>query len=183
MAAVVEAGHEVTAVPGPSAPLAALSVSGLPAVPFSFMGFLPRRAGERDALLERLRERPETLVFFESPRRLAATLCRLREVLGDRAACVARELTKLHEEAARGALSVLAERVAAGTRGVVTIGVAGGAPADRTQGLDAEALDAEIRARLAAGESSRTIAAGLTQRSGLRRRDVYARAVALRERG
>jgi 16S rRNA (cytidine1402-2'-O)-methyltransferase len=65
----------------------------------------------------------------------------------------------------------------------VTIGVAGAAPADRTQGLDAEALDAEIRARLAAGESSRTIAAGLTQRSGLRRRDVYARAVALRERG
>ncbi len=181
--AVVEAGHEVTAVPGPSALLAALSISGLPAVPFSFVGFLPRRAGERDALLERLRERPETLVFFESPQRLAATLRRLCEVLGDRAACVARELTKLHEEAARGPLSELAERFAAGTRGEVTIVVAGAAPADRAAGLDAEALDAEIRARLSAGDSSRAIAAELTPRSGLRRRDVYARAVALRDRG
>ncbi len=181
VAAVVEAGHEVTAVPGPSALLAALSISGLPAVPFSFVGFLPRRAGERDALLERLRERAETLVFFESPRRLAATLRRLCGVLGDRAACVARELTKLHEEAARGPLSELAERFAAGTRGEVTIVVAGAAPADRTDRLDAEALDAEIRARLAAGGSSRAIAAELTPRSGLRRRDVYARAVALRD--
>ncbi len=183
VAAVVEAGHEVTAVPGPSALLAALSISGLPAVPFSFVGFLPRRAGERDALLERLRERAETLVFFESPRRLAATLRRLCEVLGERAACVARELTKLHEEAARGPLSELAERVAAGTRGEVTIVVAGAAPADRTDRLDAEALAAEIRARLVAGGSSRAIAAVLTPRSGLRRRDVYARAVALRDRG
>ncbi len=183
VAAVIEAGHEVTSVPGPSALLAALSVSGLPAAPFSFVGFPPRRAGERDALLERLRERPETLVFFESPQRLAATLRRLCGVLGDRAACVARELTKLHEEAARGPLSELAERFAAGTRGEVTIVVAGAAPADRTDRLDAEALDAEIRARLAAGGSSRAIAAELTPRSGLRRRDVYARAVALRDRG
>jgi 16S rRNA (cytidine1402-2'-O)-methyltransferase len=183
VAAAVEAGHAVCAVPGPSAPLAALSVSGLPAVPFSFVGFLPRRAGERDALLESLRERPETLVFFESPRRLAATLRRLAEVLGDRAACVARELTKLHEEAARGPLSELAERFAAGTRGEVTLVVAGAAPEDRAAELDAEALDAEIRSRIAAGESSRAIAAELAPRSGLRRRDVYARSVALREDG
>ena len=181
--AAVEAGHAVCAVPGPSAPLAALSVSGLPAVPFSFVGFLPRRAGERDALLESLRERPETLVFFESPKRLAATLRRLAEVLGDRAACVARELTKLHEEAARGPLSELAERFAAGTRGEVTLVVAGAAPEDRAAELDAEALDAEIRSRIAAGESSRAIAAELAPRSGLRRRDVYARSVALREDG
>ncbi len=183
VAAAVEAGPEVTAVPGPSALLAALSVSGLAAVPFSFVGFLPRRAGERDALLEGLRERPETLVFFESPQRLVATLGRLCELLGDRAACVARELTKLHEEAARGPLSELAERFAAGTRGEVTIVVAGAAPADRSDGLDAESLDAEIGARLAAGASSRAIAAELTPRSRLRRREVYARAVALRDRG
>jgi 16S rRNA (cytidine1402-2'-O)-methyltransferase len=177
--AVVEAGHAVEAVPGPSAVVAALSVAGLPTERFTFVGFLPRRAGARDALLERLRDAPETLVFFESPRRLAGTLRLLAERLGARRACVARELTKLHEEVARGTLAELAERFAAGARGEVTIVVEGAAaPA----APDAEAVDAEIRARLAAGDSSREIAAALA-RPGLPRRAVYARAVALREQG
>ena len=177
VAAAVAGGHDVSAVPGPSAVLAALAVSGLPVDRFSFLGFLPRRAGERDALLESIRDRPDTLVLFESPRRVAATLRRLAERLGDRAACVARELTKLYEEAARGSLAELAERFAEGARGEVTIVVAGAAHAV----IDERALDAEICARLASGVSTREIAAELAARSGRSRRAVYARAVALRE--
>jgi 16S rRNA (cytidine1402-2'-O)-methyltransferase len=174
--AAIAAGHAVEAVPGPSAALAALVVSGLPAERFTFLGFLPRRAGERGALLARLREAPETLVFFESPRRLAATLRELAEALGPRRACVARELTKLHEEVARGSLGELAVRFAEGARGEVTVVVegAGEAPAP-----SAESLDAAILARLAAGERPREIAAALAPSAGLPRRTLYARALAL----
>ena len=124
---------------------------------------------------------PETLVFFESPRRLAASLRRMAQLLGPRRACVARELTKLHEEVARGTLPELAERFAEGARGEVTIVVAGaaGEPAPASPD-ELEALDAEIRTRISAGASSREIAAALA-RPGLRRREVYARTVALRK--
>ncbi len=121
------AGHQVVALPGPSAVLAALVVSGLPATPFTFLGFLPRKGGEREALLASLATRAETLVLFEAPQRLAATLAELARALGPRRACVARELTKLHEEAVRGTLPELAERFRAGTRGEVTLVIAGAA--------------------------------------------------------
>jgi len=173
---VIAAGHAVTAVPGPSAVLAALTVAGLGAERFTFVGFLPRKAGECDALLERLAVADETLVFFESPRRLAVTLARLAERLGPRRACVARELTKLHEEAARGTLHELAERFADGTRGEVTLVVEGAPPAE-PPGL--EDLDADIRAGLAAGESARDLADRLSV-PGLSRRRVYARINSLR---
>ncbi len=177
VAAAVEAGHAVSAVPGASAVLAALAVSGLAPVPFRFVGFLPRRAGERRALLERLRSAPETLVLFESPRRVGATLGELAEAFGARHACVARELTKLHEEVVRGDLAELAQRFEKGARGEVTIVVDGATPGAV---CDARALDAEIRARLAAGQSPRAIAAALAG-EGVRRRDLYARALALRD--
>jgi 16S rRNA (cytidine1402-2'-O)-methyltransferase len=181
VAAVVAAGFEVVAVPGASAVLAALSVSGLPAASFSMIGFPPRKAGARDALLESLRERPETLVLFESPRRLPATLQRLAELFGPRRACVARELTKLHEEAVRGTLPELALRFADGARGEVTLVVAGAAEAEIPQ-RDAADLDAEIHSRLAAGESSKQIAAALSG-PGVARREVYARVLELKEGG
>ena len=180
VAAAIEAGHAVVAVPGASAVLAALSVSGLPAAPFAFAGFLPRRARERDAWLEAWRDRPETLVLFESPRRLAATLRAMTDILGGRPACVARELTKLHEEVARGSLSELAERFAKGARGEVTLVVGG-----RSSGLAERAprppadLDAAIRTALASGESTSQLASRLAPLCGVPRRDVYARAVAL----
>jgi 16S rRNA (cytidine1402-2'-O)-methyltransferase len=175
VAAAIEGGHQVTPVPGASAVLAALSVSGLPAGAFSFLGFPPRAAGARDASFEAVRDRAETLIWFESPRRVAATLGRLAEMLGDRPACVARELTKLHEEAVRGTLSELAERFAEGARGEVTIVVAG-APAVRAEIQD---LDAEIRRGLEAGESARQIADELPRPAGLSRRAVYQRALEL----
>jgi 16S rRNA (cytidine1402-2'-O)-methyltransferase len=174
--AVLAAGHEVSPVPGPSAALAALLVSGLAPAPFAFLGFLPRRPGARRVALERWRGRPETLVLFESPRRLAATAREAAELLGDRPACVARELTKLHEEVVRAPLSELARRFAEGARGEVTLVIGGGSePA-----AEPETLDARIRARLAAGQGPREIAAALAPEAGLPRRVLYARATALR---
>ncbi len=185
IAAAIADGHQVTAVPGASAVLAALSVSGLPAAPFAFLGFLPRRAGARDALLGGYRDRAETLVLFESPRRTARSLRALAETLGARRACVARELTKLHEEVARGSLSELAERFADGARGEVTIVVEGAAQPARARadeaGADCGTLDTRIRELLARGQSPREIAAQLAPGARLRKREVYARAVAAKQ--
>jgi 16S rRNA (cytidine1402-2'-O)-methyltransferase len=179
--AAVLAGHDTVPVPGPSAPLAALVASGLPCERWSFVGFLPRKAGARDPLLADLAARKDTLVFFESPRRLAATLSNLLETLGDRPACVARELTKRHEELARGSLSELAERFAGGARGEVTLVVAG-APPGAAVSTDAD-LDAAIGAGLEAGRPSRDLASELAKRHGRPRREVYTRILALREEG
>ena len=180
VAAAIASGHEVVAVPGPSAVLAALAVSGLPVERFSFLGFLPRRSGARDALLESLRERPDTLVLFESPNRLAASLRRLAAVLGDdRPAAVARELTKRHEEVVRGSLAELARRFADGAKGEVTVVVAGAPPAEAPA---IEDLDVEIRSQIDQGRPTREIASGLARTTGLSRREVYERVVALKSR-
>jgi len=112
VAEAVERGIEVVPVPGPSAAVAALSASGLPAGRFHFLGFLPRKGPERAALLDEVAALRATLVLYESPRRLPETLLDLAERLGPRRACVARELTKLHEEWVRGTLPELAARYA-----------------------------------------------------------------------
>jgi 16S rRNA (cytidine1402-2'-O)-methyltransferase len=183
--AAIAAGHAVVPVPGASAPLAALVAAGIPAARFSFVGFLPRRASAGDALLASLAAREDALVFFESPKRVAATLRKLGGALGDRQACVARELTKRHEELARGTLSELARRFASGARGEVTIVVAGAA--EPAAAAEAQApprdLDADIRAGLAAGRPSRELAHELAKAHRLPRREVYARVVALRGSG
>jgi 16S rRNA (cytidine1402-2'-O)-methyltransferase len=181
VAAAIAADHRVVPVPGASAVLAALSVAGLPLTPFAFLGFLPRKAGARRVLLESYRGRPETLVFFESPQRISSALRDLAETLGDRPACVARELTKLHEEVVRGSLGELAEGFDGGVRGEVTIVVGGASAAEGAR--DVADLDDAIRERIAAGRSSREIAAELARDAGLSRREVYARVVALREEG
>lgn len=180
VAAAREAGHPVVPVPGASAVLAALVASGLPAVPFTFVGFPPRKAGERRRLLAGLAQRPETLVLFESPRRLAATLRGLAEALGDREACVARELTKLHEEAVRGRLSELARRFAEGARGEVTLVVAG-APSEVA--WDEVAVARRVEELVKAGHTPREVADTLAPLTGRPRRELYARAVAAKEVG
>jgi 16S rRNA (cytidine1402-2'-O)-methyltransferase len=183
VAAAAAAGHAVVPVPGPSAVLAALSVSGLPSVPFTMLGFLPRRASARTALLGRYRAAPETLVLFEAPGRVAATLGALREALGDRPACVARELTKLHEEIVRGPLSELAARYAAtAPRGEVTLVVAGAgeAEADADAVAREAALDARIRRLVESGRSPREVADEIAGAGGMRRREAYARAIRAR---
>ncbi|MFT4230009.1 MAG: 16S rRNA (cytidine(1402)-2'-O)-methyltransferase [Microbacterium sp.] len=131
VAAAVAAGVGVTAIPGPSAVLTALAVSGLPTDRFAFEGFVPRKPGERRALFHALEREPRTMVFFEAPTRVAATLADLASVLGaDRRASVSRELTKLHEQTRRGTLAELAEWADAGVRGELVIVVAGAAPAE-----------------------------------------------------
>ena len=179
VAAALAAGFRVSPVPGASAVLAALSVAGLASAPFAFLGFLPRKAGARRALLESYRERSETLVLFESPHRVAKTLRELADLLGDRMACVARELTKLHEAAVRGPVGELAQHFEAGTRGEITIVVSG---SDRQRSApEAGELDRAIREQLAAGRPVGALAASLAREFGLPRREVYARAVELRQ--
>lgn len=181
VAAAIEAGYAVVPVPGASAVLAALAASGLPPLPFAFVGFPPRRASARTALFASYRGRPETLVLFESPHRTAATLRALADALGERRACVARELTKLHEELARGTLGELAERYREGARGEVTIVVAGATASATVEGVDQDApaqapvdLEARIAELAAAGHSTRDIATRLARETGLPRRHLYA---------
>jgi 16S rRNA (cytidine1402-2'-O)-methyltransferase len=178
VAAALAAEHRVVPVPGASAVLAALSIAGLPVEPFTFLGFLPRKAGPRRTVLDSYRVRPETLVIFESPRRLAVTLRELADTLGDRAACVARELSKLHEEATRGTLSELADAFDGTVKGEITIVVAG---APEPEALGATDLDAAIRALIAERRPVSAIASELASDAGLPRREVYARVLALRD--
>jgi 16S rRNA (cytidine1402-2'-O)-methyltransferase len=178
VAAALSAEHRVVSVPGASAVLAALTVAGLPVEPFTFLGFLPRKAGPRRAVLAAYCARRETLVIFESPRRLVATLRELADVLGDRPACVARELTKLHEEVAHGTLRELADRFDGSVKGEITIVVAG---APEPAALGAADLDDAIRARIAEGRPVSAIASELAADAGLPRREVYARVLTLRD--
>ena len=182
VAAAAGAGHAVHVIPGPSAPAAALAVSGLPAVPHLFLGFLPSRAVERRRLLEEIRGRPETLVWFEAPHRLLDSLEDAARTLGDRRACVARELTKIHEETARGTLEQLAAsfRRRGEERGEATVVVEGNR--ERPAAMSEGEVDREIRKALAAGKQKRAVARELARRSGRPAREVYARAVALSAR-
>jgi 16S rRNA (cytidine1402-2'-O)-methyltransferase len=174
-------GIPVTALPGASATLAALVLSGLPSDRFLFAGFLPAKSAARRRTLEELAAVPATLVFFEAAPRLAAALADMAAILGERGAAVARELTKLHEEVRRGALGELAAHYAAAgaPKGEVVVvaapPVAAAAPAD-------DLLDAQIEAALGA-MSLRDASAAVAAATGLPRRDVYARALALAGRG
>jgi len=180
VAAAVAAGARVTALPGPSAVTAALAVSGLPSDRFCFEGFLPRRAGERSRRLAELAAQPQTMVFFESPRRLAVTLAKMAAALGDeRRAVACRELTKTHEEVRRGTLAELAAWAVGEVRGEVTLVVAGAAGAGAGQaGQQSLAGAAEqVAAKVAAGASRKDAAAAVAAELGLRRREVYEAAV------
>jgi 16S rRNA (cytidine1402-2'-O)-methyltransferase len=182
--AAAEGGYTVQVVPGPSAPAAALAVSGISAVPHLFVGFLPARSGERRRFLEGLRCRQETLVWFESPHRLVQSLEDAASILGERPACVARELTKIHEEAARGLLGQLALlfRSRGAGRGEATVVVEGG-PANEPALSESE-IDGEIRAGLGGATPPRQLAREIARRSGRPAREIYARALALaREAG
>ena len=181
--AAARAGFSVTVVPGPSAPAAALAVSGLPAVPHLFVGFLPARAGERRRSLEELASRTETLVWFEAPHRLVESLEDAARALGDRRACVARELTKIPEEAVRGTLPELAEifRSRGPARGEVTVVVEGGAGAAAT--MTAGDIDRAIEAGLASGLDKRAVARAVDATSGRPARELDARAVELAGKG
>jgi 16S rRNA (cytidine1402-2'-O)-methyltransferase len=182
--AAAGAGFPVRVIPGPSAPAAALAISGLPAVPHLFLGFLPARSGERRRVLVEIKPRAETLVWFEAPHRLLDSLEDAARILGSRRACVARELTKMHEEAVRGPLPELAAefRSRGVGRGEVTVVVEGNREAPQEMS-EAEA-DRRIREGLAAGKEKRAIAREVAAQTARPAREIYARAVAIaREAG
>lgn len=168
--AAIAAGFPVVAVPGPSAVLAALAVSGLPAREFTFVGFLPRRSGERRRALASLAREPRTLVLFEAPHRLRGTLADMLAVWGDRRVAVCRELTKVHEEVFRGRVSEALERFGQ-PRGEFTLVVEGAAAtvARADEGAAREAL----RRLRAEGASGRDAVRRVSQEWGLARREVY----------
>jgi 16S rRNA (cytidine1402-2'-O)-methyltransferase len=173
VAAAVAAGVPVTAVPGPSAVLTALAVSGLPVDRFCFEGFLPRRQGERSARLAELADEARTMVFFESPRRTASALSDMAAAFGpDRPAAVCRELTKTYEEIRRGGLAELADWAEDGIRGEVTVVVAG-APAAVPGELDADALARLVDEVQAGGVSRRDAIGAVVRDTGHPRRVVY----------
>ncbi len=170
----------VTALPGPTAVIAALQLSGLPSDRFLFAGFLPRKGGARREALEELAAVRATLVLFESPQRLVATLGDLVDALGDRRAAVARELTKLHEEVARGPLSELARHFASGARGEVAIVIEGASEAPRAE--PEEPLDDAIRRLAAEGLHTRELSHRLATERKRPAREIYARALEILEK-
>jgi 16S rRNA (cytidine1402-2'-O)-methyltransferase len=172
VAAAWAAGARVVPIPGASAALAALSAAGLPSDRFFFTGFLPRKGGGRAEQLAFLARLPATLVLYEAGNRTGDTLADLAAALGDRAAAVARELTKLHEEIARGRLSELAARFSGEVLGEVTI-VVGPPEAPLAEEAPAEPLEAELSRRLAAGEAPSGLARDVARARGLKRAEVY----------
>jgi len=169
-------GAAVVPVPGASALLAALVGAGLDASRFTFLGFLPNREGDQREVIAAERDRPQTLVLYESPRRVAATLGLLLEVLGDRQACVARELTKRFETFDRGVLSALIPRYQEGTLGEVAIVVAGAGPAEAVDAEDREqAIAKEVAALDASGLKTAEAARRLAGAFGLTRQEAYQR--------
>ncbi len=172
VAAAVDAGVTVTAVPGPSAVLTALAVSGLPVDRFCFEGFLPRKAGERARRLTALAAEERTLVFFEAPHRTAAALTALAEAFGpDRRAAVCRELTKTHEEVRRGGLAELADWADAGVRGEVTLVVEGASP--EPQATDLDSLRQAVAGLEGTGETRKDAIKAVATRAGVPKRVVY----------
>ncbi len=171
VAAVAE-GVRVTAVPGPSAVLTALAVSGLPVDRFCFEGFLPRKAGERARRLSALAGEERTLVFFEAPHRTGATLAAMAEAWGDdRRAAVCRELTKTHEEVRRGGLAELVGWAGDGVRGEVTLVVAGAVPEQLD--TDPASLAGLVADAEATGTPRKQAILDVARRAGVPKREVY----------
>jgi 16S rRNA (cytidine1402-2'-O)-methyltransferase len=181
VAAAVTAGIAVTVVPGPSAVLAALAVSGLASDRFCFEGFLSRQAGPRRTRLAALAEEPRTMVFFEAPHRLAASLDAMAEAFGaNRPAAVCRELTKTYEEVRRGGLAELAAWAGDGVRGEITVVVAGAPEPEAT--TDPPELAARVAAREAAGEDRKSAIAAVAAAAGVPKRAVFDAVVAAKPR-
>ncbi|MGI5376060.1 16S rRNA (cytidine(1402)-2'-O)-methyltransferase [Streptomyces sp. CA-251387] len=183
VAAAVEKDIRVTAVPGPSAVLTALALSGLPVDRFCFEGFLPRKAGERLSRLREVAGERRTLVYFEAPHRLDDTLAAMAEVFGgERRAAVCRELTKTYEEVKRGGLGELAAWAAQGVRGEITV-VVEGAPEKGAEEVDAGELVRRVRVREEAGERRKEAIAAVAAEAGVPKREVFDAVVAAKNAG
>lgn len=170
VALAAKEGVTVTSVPGPSAVITALAISGLPTDRFTFDGFLPRKSGERETFLRSLATEPRTVVLFESPHRLARTLADMAAIwAADRRIAVCRELTKLYEEVRRGTAAELVPWAEEGVRGEIVIVVEGAAPAIVDQ-AGAQAMVAEL---VAGGMRLKEAAAQVAAETGMSKRDLY----------
>lgn len=178
--AALETGHRVCPVPGPSAPVAALVASGLPTDAFLFLGYLPRKSPDRQALLEQVAGYPYTLIFLEAPHRLIEALADLQSTLGDREISVARELTKVHEEIWRGNL-LGAQQYFSGSkpRGEFTL-VVGGNPLERTARWSEEHMISALLAGAGDSQSTTRLASRLAAESGWARREIYKLAILIK---
>lgn len=177
VSAAIESGVLVTCVPGPSAVLMALAVSGLPVDRFCFEGFLPRKGGERARALSALAGERRTMVFFEAPHRIEVSLRAMAEAFGpDRPAAVCRELTKTYEEVRRGGLAELADWAAEGVRGEITVVVGGATP----RATSVEETLPGIQERVAAGERLKDVCAEVAAQTGLSKKALYDAALAAR---
>ncbi|MER5636016.1 16S rRNA (cytidine(1402)-2'-O)-methyltransferase [Kitasatospora sp. NPDC002227] len=180
--AAVAAGVKVTAVPGPSAVLTALALSGLPVDRFTFEGFLPRKTGDRARQLAQIAAEPRTMVFFEAPHRIAEALAAMAEAFGgERPAAVCRELTKTYEEVKRGPLAELAAWAAEGVKGEITVVVAGAPPAAPAELTPAQMAE-RVAAREEAGERRKEAIAAVAVELGLRKSVVFDAVVAAKQR-
>ncbi|MBO0981283.1 16S rRNA (cytidine(1402)-2'-O)-methyltransferase [Microbacterium sp. SD291] len=178
VAEAVAQGVTVTAIPGPSAVLMALAISGLPTDRFTFEGFLPRKSGERRSSLRALASEPRTMVFFESPARLASTLADMGEAFGaDRRIAVCRELTKFYEEVRRGTSAELVEWASAGVKGEIVV-VVEGAPHREASADDALT---QVQTLVASGIRLKDAASEVAALTGLSSRDLYQAALAARK--
>jgi 16S rRNA (cytidine1402-2'-O)-methyltransferase len=181
VAAAIEADVDVTAVPGPSAVLTALALSGLPVDRFTFEGFLPRKPGERSRRLGELKDEPRTMVFFEAPHRLTQSLEAMAEAFGaDRRTAVCRELTKTYEEVKRGPLDELVTWSKEGVRGEITLVVAG---ADPDKVLTPEDLAREVAKDEEAGTPRKQAISDVAKRFNVPKRTVYDAVLAARDPG
>ena len=172
--AALAEGVDVRPVPGASAPLAALTVSGLPTDSFLYLGYLPHKTGERRARLHEVERLPYTLIFLESPYRITETLADMLDELGDRRICVAREMTKLFEEYWRGTVRGALEHFnTQAPRGEFTLVLAGAARV-QSQWADDD-LEQAIKSGLEAGESTSQLSKRLSSESGRTRREIYRR--------
>ncbi|BFV57628.1 16S rRNA (cytidine(1402)-2'-O)-methyltransferase [Kitasatospora sp. CMC57] len=182
--AAVAVGIKVTAVPGPSAVLTALALSGLPVDRFTFEGFLPRKNGDRARTLAELKAEPRTMVFFEAPHRIAESLAAMADAFGaDRPAAVCRELTKTYEEIKRGGLAELAAWAADGVRGEITVVVAGAPPAAPQEHTPAELARLVTLREQEAGERRKEAIASVAAELGLPKRAVFDAVVAAKHGG
>lgn len=180
VAAAVDAGVTVTAIPGPSAVLTALALSGLPVDRFCFEGFLPRKAGERARRLEELADEPRTVVLFEAPHRLHAALAAMARAFGpDRPAAVCREMTKTYEEVKRGSLEDLVAWADGEVRGEITVVVAGRPPPEAPDRI--EELVPRVLELVAAGSRLKEAVADVAGHHGVRKRDLYDATTAARQ--
>ena len=180
--AALDAGHIVTPIPGPSAPLAALVSSGLPADQFLYLGYLPRKSGERRSAIQQVKQMPYTLIWLESPHRLLDALSDMQEILGQRQVAVAGELTKMYEEVYRGTVQQTIQHFNDHpARGEYTLVVSG-----QTQGPQKwteEELMEVLRDEISGGAPLSQVAREVAQQSGWPRRQVYQRLTELKDKG